>query len=51
MAIRRICAFGKIYDIEVKRDKGERLLVVIKEDNKTVRKYKVDNGKSVEVRF
>ena len=51
MAIRRICAFGKIYDIEVKRDKGERLLVFIKDDNKTVRKYKVDNGKSVEVRF
>ena len=51
MAIRRVCAFGKIYDIEVKRDKGEHLLVFIKEDNKTVRKYKVDNGKSVEVRF
>lgn len=30
MSLKRICAFGSIFDIEVKRDKDDKLLVLIK---------------------
>ena len=51
MALKRICAFNEIFDIVVKRNKGNKLLVLIRKDNKVISKYKVDNGKSIEVRF
>lgn len=49
MSLKRICAFGATFDIEVKRNKGNALLVLIKKANKVIGKYKVGNGKSVEV--
>lgn len=49
MSLKRICAFGATFDIEVKRNKGNKLLVLIKKDDKIIEKYKVENGKSIEV--
>lgn len=49
MSLKRIRAFGAAFDIEVKRNKGNRLLVLIKKDDKIVERYKVENGKSIEV--
>lgn len=51
MSLKRICAFGATFDIEVKRNKGNALLVLIKKGNKVMGKYKVENGKSIEVRI
>lgn len=51
MALKRICAFNGIFDIEVKRDKENKLSVLIKQDNKTIRHYKISNGESVKVRL
>lgn len=51
MSLKRIRAFGATFDIEVKRNKGNRLLVLIKRDDKIVERYKVENGKSIEVRI
>lgn len=51
MSLKRICAFGTTFDIEVKRNKGNTLLVLIKKDDKIIEKYKVGNGKSIEVRI
>ena len=51
MSLKRICAFGTTFDIEVKRNKGNALLVLIKKGNKVMGKYKVENGKSIEVRI
>lgn len=49
MSLKRICAFGATFDIEVKRNKGNALQVLIKKDNNIIEKYKVENGKSIEV--
>lgn len=49
MALKRICAFGAIVDIEIERGKGNKLSVLVKKDNKVAGKYKVENGKSIEV--
>ena len=51
MSLKRICAFGTTFDIEVKRNKGNTLLVLIKKDDKIIEKYKVGNGKPIEVRI
>lgn len=51
MSLKRICAFGATFDIEVKRNKGNALQVLIKKDNNIIEKYKVENGKSIEVRI
>ncbi|WP_279104738.1 hypothetical protein [Bacteroides acidifaciens] len=51
MSLKRICAFGATFDIEVKRNKGNALLVLIKKGNKVMGKYKVGNGKPIEVRI
>lgn len=51
MSLKRICAFGATFDIEVKRNKGNALLVLIKKGNKVIGKYKVGNGKPIEVRI
>ena len=51
MSLKRICAFGTTFDIEVKRNKDNALLVLIKKGNKVMGKYKVENGKSIEVRI
>ena len=51
MSLKRICAFGSTFDIEVKRNKGNALQVLIKKDNNIIEKYKVENGKSIEVRI
>lgn len=51
MALRRICAFNEVFDIVVKRDKGNKVVVLIEKDDKVVSRYKVANGKSVDVRF
>lgn len=51
MSLKRICAFGTTFDIEVKRNKGNALLVLIKKDDKIIEKYKVGNGKPIEVRI
>ncbi len=51
MSLKRICAFGTTFDIEVKRNKGNALLVLIKKGNKVMGKYKVENGKPIEVRI
>lgn len=51
MSLKRICAFGTTFDIEVKRNKDNALLVLIKKDDKIIEKYKVGNGKSIEVRI
>ena len=51
MSLKRICAFGSIFDIEVKRDKDDKLLVLIKKDHKIVKRSKITNGKPIEVRI
>lgn len=51
MSLKRICAFGATFDIEVKRNKGNALQVLIKKDNNIIEKCKVENGKSIEVRI
>lgn len=51
MSLKRICAFGTTFDIEVKRNKDNALLVLIKKDDKIIEKYKVGNGKPIEVRI
>ncbi|WP_285820446.1 hypothetical protein [Bacteroides acidifaciens] len=51
MSLKRICAFGATFDIEVKRNKDNALLVLIKKDDKIIEKYKVGNGKPIEVRI
>lgn len=51
MALKRICAFNEIFDVEVKRDKGNKLLILIKKNNKITSKYKIGNGESIDVRF
>lgn len=51
MALKRICAFGAIVDIEIERGKGNKLSVLVQKDSKVIRKYKVENGKSIEVRI
>lgn len=51
ISLRRICAFNQVFDVEVQRDKANQLVISIKRDDKIFRKYKVRNGKSVEVRF
>lgn len=51
MALKRFCAFGAIVDIEIERGKGHKLSVLVKKDNKVAGKYKVENGKSIEVRI
>ncbi len=51
MSLKRICAFGSTFDIEVKRNKDNALLVLIKKDDKIIEKYKVGNGKPIEVRI
>ena len=51
MSLKRICAFGATFDIEVKRNKGNALQVLIKKDNNIIEKYKVGNGKPIEVRI
>ena len=51
MSLKRICAFGSIFDIEVKRDKDDKLLVLIKKDHKIVKRSKITNGKTIEVRI
>lgn len=51
MSLKRICAFSTTFDIEVKRNKDNALLVLIKKDDKIIEKYKVGNGKPIEVRI
>lgn len=51
MSLKRICALGTTFDIEVKRVKGAQLSVLIKKDQKVIATYKVGNGKSIEVRL
>ncbi|WP_290080180.1 hypothetical protein, partial [Bacteroides acidifaciens] len=38
MSLKRICAFGATFDIEVKRNKGNALQVLIKKDNNIIEK-------------
>lgn len=49
MALKRICAFGAIVDIEIERSKGNKLSVLVKKDDKVAGKYRVENGKPIEV--
>jgi len=51
MSLKRVCAFGSIFDIEVKRDKDNKLSVLIKKDHKIVKRSKIMNGKPIEVRI
>lgn len=48
MALRRIRAFGKNFDIEVSRKKS-KILVCVKSENKIVKRITVENGASIKV--
>lgn len=48
MALRKIHAFGKNFDIEVSRNKG-KILICVKSGNKTVKRTTVKNGASIKV--
>ncbi len=49
MSLRRICAFGVTFDIEVRRIKGNALRVLIKKDNGRMEKHRIENGQSIDV--
>lgn len=48
MALRKIRAFGKNFDIEVSRKKS-KILVCVKSENKIVKRITVENGASIKV--
>lgn len=50
MNLRKICAFGKIFDIEVKR-LGSRLDVAVIAEGKTICKRKTKEGEIVRIKF
>ncbi len=50
MNLRRICAFGNIFDIEVKRLNG-KLQVAVISDGKTICNRKIKEGENIQVKF
>ncbi len=50
MNLRRICAFGSIFDIEVKRLNG-KLQVAVISDGKTICNRKIKEGENIQVKF
>lgn len=50
MNLRRICAFGNVFDIEVKR-LGGKLQVAVVNEGKTVCNRKIKEGESIQIKF
>lgn len=50
MNLRKICAFGSVFDIEVKH-LGDKLQVAVIADGKTICNRKVKKGEKIQIRF
>lgn len=51
MSLRRICAAGSVFDIEVYRTKEDKLKVLIASGGKVIKQFQTKNGKSISVSF
>ena len=50
MNLRKICAFGKVFDIEVKRA-GDKLQVAVLSDGKKICNRKIKEGENIRIKF
>ena len=50
MNLRKICAFGQVFDIEVKR-LGDKLQVAVIADGKTICNRKIKEGENIRIKF
>ncbi len=51
MSLKRVCAFGTIFDIDVTRISGNKVLVTIVQNGRKIREYRTDFNKSIKVRL
>lgn len=51
MNLRNVCAFGSMFDIEVKRIKQDKVEVIVSANNKRLHRQTVSNGKMIPIRL